>query len=396
LKLERPITTGPYFIQSVSKGLSVTYARNPDYWGNASPARRGFYNFEKIVYKLYKDRDTQVTALRAGDYDFYSETQMRYWCCQYIGKRFETGEIVKVKLPHKNPPAMNGWVVNTRKPQFQDPRVRQALNYLFDFEWINEKILDNEFKRTTSYFSGTAMQAQGLPSEAELRLLEPWRHELPPEVFGPVYEQPNSITAGGFRANLRRALELFAEAGWHYRDGWLHNDKGERFIMEVSGLRSQSAHTETVNLNLLKGGVYLRNKSSDAATSRNRMQNFNFDYTALSLRESRLPAAELWRVFNSADADVPGSENIIGVKSRAVDALIQQMMDASSEEELATVGRALDRVLLHGHYFIPFRYLDHHYVMHHQRLRRPDTLPTHYSPVDWTISTWWDSTAAGF
>ncbi len=393
LKLEQPISTGAYLLESASKGLSVIYRRDPDYWGDESPARRGFHNFDKVVYKLYKDRDTQVTALRAGDYDFYSETQMRYWCCQYIGKRFDTGELIKSKLPHSNPPSMNGWVVNIRREKFQDPRVREALNYLLDFEWINEKILDNEFRRTDSYFSGTALQARGLPSPEELQLLEPWRDELPPAVFGPVYEQPDSIRAGGFRANLRRALELFAEAGWHYRDNYLRNAQGEPFTMEVSGLRTQSAHVETVNLNLLKAGILLQRRDADAATSRRRMQTFDFDYTSLSLRESRLPAGELWRVFNSTDADVHGSENIIGVKSAAVDDLIQRMMDADDQRDLEIAGRALDRVLLHSHYFIPFRYLDHHYIVHHKRLRWPDMLPTHYNAQEWAIGTWWEESA---
>ncbi len=393
LALEPPISTGAYILESASNGLSVVYRRDPGYWGNESPARRGFYNFDKVIYKLYKDRDTQVTALRAGDYDFYSETQMRYWCCQYIGKRFDTGELVKVKLPHKNPPSMNGWVVNLRRPQFQDPRVREALNYLLDFEWINEKILDNEFLRTDSYFAGTPLQASGLPSPEELQLLEPWRHELPPAVFGPAYEQPNSIKAGGFRASLRRALQLFAEAGWHYRDGYLRNDNGEPLTLEVSGLRSQSAHVETVNLNLLKAGILLRRRDADPATSQKRMREFDFDYTSLSLRESRLPAGELWRVFNSKDADTPGSENIIGVKSPAVDALIQQLMDVDNQHDFEVTGRALDRVLMHSHYFIPFRYLDHHYVVHHKHLRQPDVLPSYYNAQEWAIGTWWDDPA---
>ncbi|HEX6591219.1 MAG TPA: extracellular solute-binding protein, partial [Moraxellaceae bacterium] len=334
LKLEKPVSTGAYVISSTGKGLNVVYTRRPDYWANDLPVRRGFFNFDKVVYKLYKDRDTQVAALRAGDYDFLSENQMRYWCCQYIGRRFDDGELIKKTFPSKNPPAMNGWVVNLRRPQFQDPRVREALNYTLDFEWINKKILDNEFKRVTSYFDGTPLQAKGLPDAEELKLLEPYRKELPPAVFGPMYEQPNTSGPNGFRKNLRKSLDLFAAAGWHYQDGVLRNAQGQPFAIEISGTRiGQSAHTETVNLNLAKAGVLLNKKLADAATTRKRMTDFDFDYTALSLRESRMPATELWRVFNSHDADVKGSENIIGVKSAAVDDLIQRLLNAKTQHE---------------------------------------------------------------
>lgn len=392
LKLEKPVSTGPYIITSTGKGLNVVYERNKSYWAKDLPVRRGFFNFDKVVYKLYKDRDTQVAALRAGDYDFLSETQMRYWCCQYIGKRFDDGDLIKTTFPNKNPPAMNGWVVNTRKPQFADPRVREALNYTLDFEWINQKILDNEFKRVTSYFNDTPLQAKGLPSAEELKLLEPYRKELPPAVFGPVYEQPNTSGPNGFRKNLKHALDLFAEAGWTYQDGLLRNKNGEPFALEISGTRvGQSAHTETVNLNLSKAGVQLRRKLADAATTRKRMTNFDFDYTSLSLRESRMPATELWRVFNSHDADVKGSENIIGVKSAAVDDLIQRMINAKTKQEQEVAGRALDRVLIHSHYFIPFRYLDKSYFIYNHRLRYPKQLPSYYGPYEWVLGTWWDS-----
>lgn len=396
LALERPVSSGPYVIDKATSGLNVVYRRNPDYWGRDIPARRGAYNFDKVIYKLYKDRDTQVAALRAGDYDFLNENQMRYWCCQYIGKRFDDGELVKEKFPNKNISAMNGWVVNLRKERFQDPRVREALNYTLDFEWINRKILDNEFLRTTSYFGNSPLAASGLPSAEELKLLEPWRSQLPPAVFGPMYQQPNTNPPSSFRKNLGKALQLFGEAGWHNQDGILRNDKGEPFVMEISGARStgQSPHTETVNLNLIKAGVLLRKKAADAATSRKRMDAFDYDYTTLALRESRQPGAELWRNFNSHDADVKGSENIIGVKSPAVDALIQKLLDASTQQELETAAHAVDRVLINGHYVIPFRYLKDHYFIYNKRLQRPKTLPSYYGPYEWVLGSWWDGSAA--
>lgn len=390
LRFESPIASGPYTIEQARSGRDIIYRRNPEYWGKDIPVQRGTFNFDQIVYKLYKDRDTQVAALRAGEYDFLSENQMRYWCCQYIGKRFDSGEIQKRRFLHANPPAMNGWVLNLRKPRFQDIRVRKALNYALDFEWINDKIFDSEFSRVDSYFSNTTLAAKGLPSEEELALLEPWRDQLPEAVFGPMFEQPTTVPPHRLRDNLDIALQLLAEAGWHYRDGVLRNQNGEPFIIEVAGTRRQSPFTDPIYRNLAKIGIQVRTNLADAATLRTRLRDFDFDYTSVSLREARMPGDELWRAFNSASADRPGSENIAGVKSPVVDALIKQLLNATSQQELETVASALDRVLIHNHYFIPWRYLKNHYVMFNQRLQYPQTLPLYYAATDWAVRTWWD------
>lgn len=389
LRLERPIGSGPYLIEQADSGSNVSYRRNPDYWGNHIPVRQGSFNFAHIDYKLYKDRDTQVAALRAREYNFFSETQMRYWCCQYIGKHFDSGELVKEILPHSNPPSMNGWVVNLRRERFADRRVREALNYALDFEWINQKIFDSEFKRVQSYFTGTSLAATGLPSEAELKLLEPYRAELPPEVFGPMFEQPRNVKPTDLRRNLTKALELFAQAGWTNRDGVLRNAKGEPFELEITGSRNQSPFMDPIYRNLTKIGVVVVKKLSDAATTRRKMNDYDYDYASVSFREARMPAAELWRNFNSADADLPGTENIAGVRSKAVDELIQKLMDANSQSELEVTARALDRVLTHSHYVIPWRYLTKHYLIYNRTLQRPETLPKYYSATEWAIQYWW-------
>lgn len=393
LKLQKPIGTGAYQIEKAVQGQDVVYKQRADYWAKQLPVRKGFYNFERVSYKLYKDRDTQVAALRAGDFDFYSEVQMRYWCCQYIGKRFETGELIKEKFAHKNIPGMVGWVVNQRKERFNDPRIRLAMNYTLDFEWINQKILDNEFKRPQTFFANSSLAATGVPSAAELKLLEPYRKDLDPAVFGTMFQQPSTNPPSSLRANLLKALDLFAQAGWHNKDGVLRNAKGEPFELELSGTRQGSSpHTETVNRNLAKVGIVIKKKMSDAATTRRRMNNFDFDYTTLSLRDSRTPAIELWRTFNSKDADVEGSENIAGVKSAAVDGLLKKMMEANTQEEYETAAHAVDRVLINGHYVIPFRYLSDHYFIYNHRLQRPANLPSYYGAYEWVLGTWWDKT----
>ncbi|WP_287111474.1 extracellular solute-binding protein [Methylobacillus sp.] len=394
LGLEIPIASGPYLIKKAVSGKGIVYQRNPDYWGNDIAVRRGSFNFGEVEFKLYKDKDTQVSALRAGDFDFVSDPQMRYWCCQYIGKRFDSGELVKEVVPHRNPPAMNGYAVNLRKARFQDIRVRKALNYATDFEWMNQKIFADEFIRPQSFFATTPLAATGLPSEEELKLLEPYRDEIPPEVFGPMFVQPSTKPPSSIRHNLTKALELFAEAGWYNRDGVLRNSQGEPFVIEVSTTRAPSPFMDVIYLNMEKLGIVVKKRVSDAATTRSLMRGgFNYDYTSVSLRENRMPGVELWRNFNSKDADVPGSENILGVKSRAVDELIQKLLNADSQEEQQVVGRALDRVLIHSHYLTPWRYLVNHYIIYNHRLRRPDTLPLYYGVQDWAINWWWDGTA---
>lgn len=391
LGLEKPITSGPYLIEDARPGRGVDYRRNPDYWAKDIPVQRGSYNFDLISYKLYKDRDTQVSAVRAGEYDFLSENQMRYWCCQYHGKLFDNGDLIKKRFLHKNPPAMNGWVVNLRKERFQDPRIREALVYALDFEFINDKIFDSEFSRVDSYFANTNLAAEGLPTQEEIDLLEPFRSELPPAVFGQMFKVPSTYNGTTVRDNLTRSLELFDQAGWHYKDGFLRNEKGETFVIEVAGSRKQSPFTDPINLNLRRIGVDVRNNLADAATTKARLRKFDFDYTSVSLREARMPGDELWRTFNSKTADKPGSDNIAGVKSPAVDFLIQKLLNASSQHELEVTAHALDRVLMHNHYFIPWRYLKNHYVIYSKRFRQPEILPQYYNATEWALRTWWDS-----
>jgi len=326
--------------------------------------------------------------MRAGDFDFLSEPQMRYWCCQYIGHRFDSGEVLKVKLPHKNPRPMNGYIFNLRLERFQDIRVRQALNYAFDWEWVNAMIFDSEFHRQDSYFANTPLQATGTPNAAELELLEPFRSELDPAVFGPIVQQPTThAPRGSYRENMRKAADLFAQAGWRRaEDGVLRNEKGEAFTLQISS----SGLIEMFIRNLQKLGVVIEQRTSDPSVDRQNMRQFNFEFASLALREARFPGDELLRNFHSRDFNTKGSDAITGVNSKAVDFLIDKILNASSQSELETAAHAFDRVMLHHAYVLPWRYLDHHYLMFNKRLKRPDTLPPYYSPYEWALGQWWD------
>lgn len=393
LRMQAPVVSGPYVIDKAAEGRDIRYKRRADYWGDSLPVRRGTLNFGEVSYKLYKDRDTQVSALRGGNYDVFNELQMRYWCCQYIGKRFDSGELVKELFPHRNPPAMVGHAFNIRKARFADPKVRQALLYALDFEWINQKIFDNNFGRVFSYFSNTPLAASGVPDAAELALLEPWRAQLDPAVFGPMVELPNTMPPSSLRANLIRAQALLAEAGWQYRDGALRNAAGEPFVIAVSATRGDNLLLDPYYRNLRKLGIRIEQKLADPTTNYARQKAFDYDFVPVALRESRMPGAELWRTFNSADADVPGSNNVIGVKSPVIDDLLHKLLDADSQQAEQTAARALDRVLMHGYYIQPWRYLTDHHLIYNQRLRHPAQLPLYYAANDWVIGYWWDSNA---
>lgn len=394
LRLDAPIASGPYQILTANEGRDIRYVRRTDYCGDDIPVRRGTLNFGEVAYKLFKDRDTQVSALRAGHYDAFSEIQMRYWCCQYIGKRFDSGELKKTLFPHHNPPAMVGHGFNLRRELFQDPKVREALLYALDFEWVNQKIFDNSFKRVYSYFSTTEWAATGEPSQEELAILEPLRDQLNPAVFGPLPSLPSTKAPHSLRNNLMHALKLFNDAGWHNTDGVLRNAKGEPFVFSVNTGRGDNMLLDPYYRNLRKLGIEVRPKPADAATLYSQVKDHNFDFTPFGLREDRIPGPEIWRVFNSRDADIPSSGNVLGVKDPVVDLLTEQLLNANNQAQQLHTARALDRVLLHGFYVQPWRYLTDHHIIHHERLRHPEVLPRYYGAIEWMMGYWWDSHAA--
>lgn len=391
LKLVPPIASGPYLVDRSPSGQNAIYTRNRAYWGQNTPVRRGSFNFDRVVFKLYKDIDGQVAAMRSGDFDVLSETKMRYWCCQYIGKRFDRGELKKALFPHKNPRPMNGYIFNLRREKFQDIRVRQAFHYAYDWEWLNDMIFAGQFARQDSYFANTELAARGTPNAAELALLTPFRSLLEPAVFGPIVKPPSTRPPSSPRDNLRKAAALFAAAGWRNRgDGVLRNDRGEPFTLRISG---RTTLLEAFYRNVKRLGVVLEERTNDAAVDRENLRKFNFDFASIALREARSPGPELYRAFHSDGADVPGSENLLGLKSPVVDALIERILDAATHEELVTAARAFDRVMLHHAYVLPWRYLKNHYVIYHERLQRPPKLPDYYGAYEWVLSTWWDGSA---
>ncbi|MET1536030.1 extracellular solute-binding protein [Burkholderia sola] len=391
LAFEQPIGSGPYVIDHYDNGRTITYRRSPAYWGADLPVRVGTHNFERIVYKLYGDGVARLEAFKAGEYDVLVEYVARNWARRDVGKRFDSGELVKREFRQHNGAGMQGFFMNLRRPLFRDVRVRQALDLAFDFEWLNRQLFYSAYTRLNSYFADTDLQATGTPGEGELKLLGPLRAQLDPAVFGPMVTQPNTNPPGSLRANLLKARALLAQAGWTYRDGALRNAKGEPFAFEIlddAGGAMEGVVT-AYQRNLAKLGIAVRFRTADYALLQKRLDAFDYDMTTIRLPGVQVPGAEQYSRYASKFADEPGSDNFIGLKSPAVDALLHALGTAQTREELLDATHALDRVLMHGYYAVPQWYSTTHRIAYRHTLAYPQTLPLYYSAEGWVVSTWW-------
>lgn len=391
LAFEVPIGSGPYLIERYDNGRTITYRRNPAYWGAGLPVRVGTYNFGRIVYKLYGDGVARLEAFKAAEYDVLVEYVARNWVRRDVGKRFDSGELVKREFRQHNGAGMQGFMMNLRRAQFRDVRVRRALDLAFDFEWLNRQLFYGGYTRLDSYFADTDLQATGTPGAGELALLDPLRAQLDPAVFGPMVVQPSTNPPDSLRANLLKARALLADAGWTYRDGALRNAQGEPLTFEI--LDDAGSAFEPVitayQRNLAKLGIEARYRTADFALLQKRLDAFDYDMTTTRYPGVQVPGAEQFARFGSKFADEPGSDNITGLKSPAVDVLLQALGAAQTREQLRDATRSLDRVLMHGYYTVPQWYSTTHRIAYKRTLAYPRTLPLYYSAEGWVVSTWW-------
>ncbi len=393
LAFEPPIASGPYLIEKFQAGRSISYRRNPDWWASDLNVRRGMYNFDRVVFQLYKDDTALLEAFKAGKFDVSFEYRAKNWARGYQGARFRSGELIRREFEHHNGADMQGFVMNLRRPLFSDIRVRKALGLAFDFEWMNRQLFFDQYTRLDSYYSDSEMAAigtpGGLPGKDELQLLEPLSAAVPPEVFGPLLPPPSTAPPSSLRDNLRRARELLAEAGWHYRDGALRNDKGEPFTFEMLDNNVLTRVYVAYMRNLERLGIRATLRSTDRALFQKRLEAFEFDMTSAGFYAGRSPGNELIDRFSSRSADINGSDNVVGLRSPAVDHLVENVVRAATRAELVTAVRALDRTLMHGHYIIPHYFSRTHRIAYRRTLGIPHTLPMYYMPQEWVISTWW-------
>jgi microcin C transport system substrate-binding protein len=393
LAFQKPIGSGPYLIEQYDNGRTISYKRDPAYWGNALPVRVGMYNFERITYKLYSDGVARLEAFKAGEYDALVEYVARNWVRRDIGKRFDSGELIKREFRNHNGTGMQGFFINLRRPIFQDVRVRQALDLAFDFQWLNRQLFFNQYTRIDSFFANTDLQATATPSAGELAILSPLRSQLDPAVFGAMVRQPSTDAPDSLRANLVKARQLLADAGWTYRDGALRNAKGDPFVFEILDDSGSGGAMEpvvaTFQRNLQKLGIVANFRTVDFALIQKRLDAYDFDITTVRMPDVQIPGTEQETRFGSKSADSQGSDNYIGLKSAAVDSIVHTLIGAQTKDQLLDATHALDRVLMHGYYVIPHWYTAYHRVAYRNTLGYPATLPLYYTAEDWITSTWW-------
>ena len=404
LSFELPIASGPYLIESYKAGKTMIFKRNPNYWadqgGKTLNVRVGFFNFDRIVYKLYSDDAVSLEAFKAGEFDALVEYRAKNWAKSYVGPRFNDGTLLKKAFLNHNGAGMQGFAMNLRRPLFQDPRVRQALGYALDFEWLNRQLFFDQYSRINSYFTNSDLSANfdgpRKPTEAELKLLKPLKEKypqwVPDAVFGPMPPAPSTEAPASLRQNLRKARELLMHAGWQYRDGALRNEKGEpfRFEMVEDGpffLRVISAYVR----NLEKLGIQVDIRTSDFALHQKRMDEYDFDMTTIRFPDSQSPGNELLDRFGSQAAKEKGSDNVIGIQSPVVDALVEAITKAETREQLRAATRSLDRVLWNSYYVIPQWYNPTHRVAYRKEMQYPNP-PLYYSAEGWILMNWWKGT----
>lgn len=390
--LDKPIASGPYRIGRVNFGKDVTYERDPAYWARDLNVRKGQYNFDRITQKVYQDDTARLEAFKAGEFDMVQVFSAREWARRYKGPKFDSGELVRREFKHHNATDFQAFFLNIRRDKFKDVRVRRALDLAMDYEWMNRQLFFNAYTRVRCYFGEGEFEAKGLPGKDELALLEPLRKQLRPEVFTqPVPLPPTTTPPGSLRANLREARRLLTEAGWTYRDGALRNAKGEPFEIEFLEDSGSMARVITPYMqNLAKLGIVARTKNTDFALLQKRMDVFDYDITVNRLLGSLTPGTELLDRFSSRAADIEGSNNIIGLKNPAVDALLDRIVRADTRPELATALRALDRVLRFEHLTVTHWYSSTHRVAYrNHRFVEPPVTPLYYQPEGWILSTWW-------
>jgi microcin C transport system substrate-binding protein len=385
--LEPPLGSGAYKVDAIDAGRSITYKRAPDYWAANLPVNKGRQNVDAIRYDYYRDGTIALEAFKAGQYDVRRENSSKSWATGYDSPALREGLIKKEQIPNQLPSGMQGFGYNLRRLLFQDPRVRQAIAYGFDFEWSNKNLFYGLYARTRSYFDNSELAATGVPKGEELKILEPFRGKIPDEVFTKEYDPPKYDGSGNIREGLRDALKLLKEAGWSFKNEKLANDKtGQPFDFEIL---LNDPQMERIVLpftkNLERMGISAHVRTVDTAQYEKRMETFDYDMAVAVFGQSLSPGNEQREFWGSKSADEDGSRNLIGIKSPVIDELIEQLIRAPDRASLVAHTHALDRVLQYGYYVIPNFHNTAFWVASWDKFRRPEIAPKYGFGLD----TWW-------
>jgi microcin C transport system substrate-binding protein len=383
--LDLPDGSGPYKLQTYQAGRSITLQRVPEYWGKDLPINVGQYNLDTIRYDYYRDDTVALEAFKAGAYDIRVESSAKNWATAYEIPAVKDGRIVKEKIPTEGRNLMQGYVFNLRKPIFQDREVRRALQYAFDFEWSNKALFYGQYVRIRSYFGPSELGASGLPSPAELKILEPYKGKVPDEVFTTEYNPPKTDGSGDARANLEIASKILDDDGWKIENG-VRTKNGQTLDFEIL-LDQQTFErvTQPFIQNLMQIGVKAHMRTIDPAQYEKRMDQFDYDMTVDLVSQSLSPGNEQRDQWSSKSADTNGGGNHAGIKDPVVDALVEKIVAAKDRDDLVAETRALDRILQWSYFYIPQWNAPFDRIAYWNKYAHPATMP----PYGLTFDTWW-------
>lgn len=387
--LQVPLGSGPYQVSDFQVNKYVALQKNPNYWGKDLPTRRGFYNFETVRYDYYQDTTVTLQALFAGNIDAREEYIAKIWMTGYDNELIKSGKVKKEVIEHNNPATLQNFAFNIRRDKFKDQRVRKALDLAFNFEWANEKLFYNQYRRLFSYFTNTGMEATGLPEGRELQILEQYRDELPARVFEEPYQPTFNSEMNNARPNLKKAVALLKEAGYDFKDGKMVNlSTGEPLEVEVLSNSANGATFTKVMLpyieNLRKIGIKAVFRNLEVNIFKNRLDNFDFDMAIVSYPVSQLPGNEQREYWGSESAKMKGSNNVIGIQNKVVDELLKGVISAQEKEDYVAYVKALDRVLLNENYMIMQWYSPYSRVAYWDKFGQPQTdLKIGFQPFIW-------------
>ncbi len=386
--LEPPLGSGPYKFGNMSPGNYIEYERVADYWAQDLPVMRGHFNFDVLRIEFYRERQAAFEAFKKGSLNFREEFTSKSWATEYNFPAIEDGRVIKTVHPGEKRPSFQGWHINSRHKKFSNPLTRKALGLCFDFEWTNKNIFYDAYTRSSSYFQNSILAASGLPSEEELKLLEPFRDQLLPSVFEEAYIPPVSDGTGKDRNQLRQASQLFQEAGWKRDGDVLVDEDGEPFEVEFL-IRSPTF--ERVLAKFVESLEFLGVKPSirlvDPPQFQSRTNDFDFDIVGTALSLSSTPLEGLDTIFGTEAAKTPGSMNYSGIENPVLDELVMKVSESQTREEMTTAVRALDRVARAYHYWIPNWHSEGHRIAYWDKFGIPDIKPDYFFTYEFT---WWE------
>jgi microcin C transport system substrate-binding protein len=387
--LEVPQGSGPYKVGRFESGRFIEFERVKDWWGADLPVSRGLNNFDAVRFEYYRDRDVAFEGFTARSYLFREEFTSRIWATRYNFPALKDGRVKRETIPDDTPSGAQGWFMNTRRQKFKDPRVREAIILAFDFEWTNKNVMYGSYDRTYSYFQNSDMEAKGKPAADEIALLEPFRNQLPEEVFGEPFLPPVSDGSGQDRALLRRSAQLLQDAGYAIKDGKRVNDKGERIVIEFLNEESSfQPHHNPFIKNLGTIGIEATFRLVDPVQYRARVDEFDFDVTVERFNLSATPGESIRTFFTSQAAATKGTQNLSGISEPVVDALVERVIEAKDRATLTAACRALDRVLRAGRYWVPHWYKPTHWIAYWDGFGRQAAKPRYARGIP---ETWWDA-----